>query len=345
MKIAKVYYWTGITREGNRIKGQLSTKHLEAVRYHLEKRKIVGVNIAVRWRLISTHKAIKPTTIVQFSRQLAHLLAAGVSLLQALHLLAQQALHHVALQTLLTAIKEDLESGRRFYLALSQHPINFSRFYCSLIRVGEQLGKLEAMLLQIATHQETLIALKQKIHKALRYPLLLVGVASIVFMLLMLLVVPQFEQLFADAGTTLPFLTRFIIATSRNLQTYSLSLLSVIGVLALLIILFKKFLQQWVQRFVGPLWHRLGTSTLLRPVFFIQFAPHVRGYLKCWRAHYRGINCHCGGSDPSYVENGNLKCTKCHCNWYFFREGVTNNQIISQFCITNTSGWTSFQSS
>lgn len=249
IKFCKTYAWQGIHPDGKRVKGTLLAQDPTAICKQLQHRGIIAYKIARRWKLIATNRSIKPQDIANFSRQLANLLTAGLALLPALGLLVAQYTDKPQIQDVLASLKGYLENGVYLSDALAQYPECFSRFYCSLIRVGEQSGHLDLMLIQLADHQDKLLQLKQKIRRALRYPIGLISVAVFVFSLLMLMVVPQFEQLFRDAGTTLPWLTRWIFGVSGFFQSYFFPLLLLWGFLLVGLFLWRHKLKKWLQYF------------------------------------------------------------------------------------------------
>ena len=111
-----------------------------------------------------------------------------------------------------------MESGIPLSQALKKHPIYFDALYCDLVAAGEQSGALEQIYDRIATYREKAEALKSKIKKALMYPAAVMAVAIIVTTILLLFVVPQFEEIFKSFGAELPAFTQVVINLSRFLQ-------------------------------------------------------------------------------------------------------------------------------
>src|SRR5699024_9241932 len=108
---------------------------------------------------------------------------------------------------------------------LRQHPRLFDDLFCSLVASGEASGTLETLLARVALYKEKSAALKRKIGKAMKYPLAVTLVAVIVTTLLLVKVVPVFQELFQGFGAQLPAFTRFVIALSEGLQEHLLALL------------------------------------------------------------------------------------------------------------------------
>ena len=109
------------------------------------------------------------------------------------------------MKALLLDIKQDIENGLSFTEALEKRPDHFDDLFCSLVAAGEQAGVLETLLDKIATYKEKTESLKAKIKKALTYPIAVLVVAALVTAILLLFVVPVFEELFQDFGADLPF--------------------------------------------------------------------------------------------------------------------------------------------
>ena len=104
--------------------------------------------------------------------------------------------------------------------ALRKHPDYFDDLYCDLVYTGEQSGALETIYDRIATYKEKAEALKSKIKKAMLYPIAVVVVAFVVTTILLIFVVPQFEDIFSSFGAELPAFTQFVLAISRFVQDY-----------------------------------------------------------------------------------------------------------------------------
>lgn len=147
------------------------------------------------------------------------LLFAGVPLVQSFDIIAKST--DVSNEKrLLLSIKSEVEGGCSLSKALMQHPRYFDPLTCHLVAVGEASGTLDTMFSQIATYKEKAEKLNRKIKKALFYPTIVISVAITVTAILLMYVVPQFEQLFQGMGAELPYFTRLIIHLSRFMQHY-----------------------------------------------------------------------------------------------------------------------------
>lgn len=221
---AKTYYpfrWQGLNRQGGRLEGQLQGESAEQVRSELRRQ---GINVTKIRRerqslLASWSNAIKPMDIAVATRQISTMLGAGVPLVQTLQMLARS--HEKSgMRTLLAEIGADVETGTPLTQALRKYPRQFDDLYCDLVEAGEQSGALEQIFDRVAIYREKAEALKSKIKKALFYPAAVVLVAIVVTAILLLFVVPQFEEIFSSFGAELPTFTQLVIGLSRFLQHY-----------------------------------------------------------------------------------------------------------------------------
>jgi type IV pilus assembly protein PilC len=123
-----------------------------------------------------------------------------------------------AMQKLVLDIKADVEGGTSLYESLAKHPLYFDDLFVNLVQAGEQAGALENLLDKVATYKEKTEALKKKVKKALFYPAAVLVVAVVVTIILMIFVIPQFEELFKGFGADLPAFTQLIIDISKFIQ-------------------------------------------------------------------------------------------------------------------------------
>lgn len=229
-KTAKFAY-EGIDRKGSRVKGEITGKGPALVRAELRKQGIQAKKV-VKKREVSLggKKKIKPMDIALFTRQMATMMKAGVPLVQAFEIVSD-GLENPAMKEVILKLKADVESGNNFAGALRQHPRLFDDLYCSLIESGEASGSLETMLDRVALYKEKTEALKQKIKKAVKYPIAVICVAVIVTGILLIKVVPTFQELFEGFGAELPAFTQFVIGISEGLQANFLLILFIVAAL------------------------------------------------------------------------------------------------------------------
>jgi type IV pilus assembly protein PilC len=213
------YTWQGINRKGQKVSGELQGESPMQVKAELKKQ---GVNVSrinkKSQSIFSKHGgSIKPMDIAMVSRQITTMLGAGVPLVQTLRLLAGSH-EKTKMRELLSGICAEVESGIPLSEALAKHPRYFDDLYCDLVSAGEQSGALEQIYDRVSTYMEKAEALKSKIKKAMFYPAAVMVIALVVTSILLLFVVPQFENIFKSFGAELPAFTQLVIALSRFLQ-------------------------------------------------------------------------------------------------------------------------------
>ncbi len=214
------YLWEGTDRKGTKISGELSGHNPALVKAQLRKQ---GINPGkVRKKslsLFSAGKRIKPLDIALFTRQMATMMKAGVPLLQSFDIISE-GFDNPNMRKLVDEVKQEVAAGNSFAASLRKKPQYFDELYCNLVESGEQAGALENLLDRIATYKEKTEALKAKIKKAMNYPIAVVVVAIIVSAILLIKVVPQFEEVFANFGAELPAFTLMVIGISQFLQEW-----------------------------------------------------------------------------------------------------------------------------
>ncbi|MDH3440007.1 MAG: type II secretion system F family protein [Gammaproteobacteria bacterium] len=208
------FVWEGTDRKGNKIKGKSMAANEAAVRADLRRQGVVPSRIKKQSQgLFSGGGKITPAEIAIFMRQLATMLAAGIPLVQSFEIVGTGH-ENAAMQKLIMSIKGDVEGGSSLAEALAKHPLYFDDLVLSLVDAGEQAGALENLLDKIATYKEKTEALKKKIKKALTYPAAVLVVAFVVTTILLIFVIPAFEDLFKGFGADLPTFTRKVIDLS-----------------------------------------------------------------------------------------------------------------------------------
>lgn len=215
----RVYQWQGTNRQGVAMSGQMMAPDAVLVKVLLRKQGINPTKVRKQGRMLfSAAKPIKPMDIAIFTRQMATMMKAGVPLLQSFDIISD-GVEKPAMRNLIGQLKSDIAAGHSFAGSLRKHPRYFDQLYCSLVASGEQSGTLEALLERVATYKEKTEMLKAKIKKAMSYPLAVVAVALIVTAILLIKVVPQFQEVFASFGAQLPAFTLFVIAVSEYIQS------------------------------------------------------------------------------------------------------------------------------
>ncbi len=152
--------------------------------------------------------------VTQFTRQLATLQDAGLPILRSLGILAEQQ-KPGPLKNALTEVAEDVEGGATLSEAMAKHPKAFNRLYVNMVAAGETGGVLDVILVRLAEFMEKAQRLKAKIKGAMIYPSVVITFAVGIVTMIMIVVVPKFEEIFRDFDTALPKVTVLLIDTSK----------------------------------------------------------------------------------------------------------------------------------
>ncbi len=212
--VSTPFVWEGTDRKGNKVKGKSMASNEAAVRADLRRQGVVPSRIRKqRGKAFSGGSKITTADIAIFSRQLATMLSAGIPLVQAFEIVGTGH-DNAAMQKLILSIKADVEGGSALAEALAKQPLYFDDLFVNLVEAGEQAGALETLLDKIATYKEKTEAIKKKIKKALTYPAAVLVVAFVVTTILLVFVIPAFEDLFQGFGADLPTFTRMVIDLS-----------------------------------------------------------------------------------------------------------------------------------
>ncbi|NLW96052.1 type II secretion system F family protein [Luteimonas wenzhouensis] len=223
------FIWEGTDKRGVRMKGEETSKNANMLRAELRRRGIQPTLVKTKPKPLfgGAGKPITPKDIAVFSRQLATMIKSGVPLVMALEIIGNGN-KNVRMKKMVDELRLDIEGGSSIYEAMSKHPVQFDELYRNLVKAGEGAGVLETVLDTIATYKENIETLKGKIKKALFYPAMVIVVAILVSALLLIVVVPQFEQTFASFGAELPAFTQLIIAASKFVLAWWWAILLVV---------------------------------------------------------------------------------------------------------------------
>jgi len=289
LKQPDTFIWTGTDKRGVRVKGQTRGTNPSLIKANLRKQGIKPIKIKKQSTLFQAtgKKRIIPKDIAVFFRQLATMLSAGVPLVQSFEIIGRGH-ENAGMRELILSIKAEVESGTSLSETLAKHPIYFDDLVVSLVGAGEQAGALEALLDKIATYKEKTEILKSKIKKAMFYPTAVIIVAFIVTAILLIFVVPQFEELFTSFGADLPAFTRVVVNMSEFMQEYwwVLAGIAVGGIYGLLQAKkrsrkFNRALDRMVLKMpiIGPIMHKAAVARYARTLgtMFAAGVPLVEG--------------------------------------------------------------------
>ncbi|WP_425462587.1 type II secretion system F family protein [Litorilituus lipolyticus] len=216
------FIWSGVNRKGKKINGELTANNVIELKAQLRKQGITPSKVKKKPKPmfgLGKDQAIKPADIAVITRQIATMLGAGVPLVQTIEMIGKGH-DNGNMRKLLGEVGNKLASGIPLSDCLREHPLYFDDLYCDLVASGEQSGALETIYGRIATYKEKAEALKAKIKKALTYPIAVLVIAAIVTSILLIFVVPVFEEIFNSFGAELPAFTQLVLAISDFMQNY-----------------------------------------------------------------------------------------------------------------------------
>ncbi len=216
--VGPAYRWHGTDAQGHPQQGVLHAPHAALARAQLRREGIAVQQLRRQWR---THAMrIQPGAIIAMTRQWSTLIQAGISLAPALQML-QRSAPEPALAALLQEVQRDVENGMPLSQALARHPEHFSPLYLSLIHAGETAGILDTMMERLAHTLEKNQALRARVRSALTYPGVVIVIAAAVLILLLVQVVPVFEDVFRSFGAELPWSTQAVLALSHGVSHHA----------------------------------------------------------------------------------------------------------------------------
>ena len=210
-----VFAWQGRDAQGRPTQGRLNAHTAGLARAQLRRQGVQSVRLQRLWW--DRPPRVRPSDLSLMTRQLAALLRAGVPLLQSLDMLSRS-LTSVALLNIVQQVHNDVASGSALHEALARHPAHFTRLYTSMVQAGESAGILDTMMERLAHTLEKNEALRSRVRSALVYPTAVMGVAISVLVLILVFVVPVFEDVFKSFGAELPWATQIVVALSDGLS-------------------------------------------------------------------------------------------------------------------------------
>jgi type IV pilus assembly protein PilC len=178
----------------------------------------VGVQTLGLKREINIFNRVRLKHLAVFSRQFSAMVSSGLPILRALSILELQTESKPLAKTV-TEVRLDVERGSSLSAAMARHTKVFNNLYVAMVRSGEAGGNLEAVLERIATTLEREVSLRHRIRSAMTYPIVVLGFVSLILAAMLLFIVPQFKDIYADLGGELPFATQVLISVSDTLRT------------------------------------------------------------------------------------------------------------------------------
>ncbi|WP_164280959.1 type II secretion system F family protein [Stenotrophomonas indicatrix] len=236
------FVWQGTDKRGVKMKGEQLAKNANLLRAELRRQGINPGLVKVKPKPLfgAAGKAIGSKDISFFSRQMATMMKSGVPIVSALEIIGSGH-KNPRMKKMVDGVRTDIEGGSSLYESVSKYPVQFDELYRNLVRAGEGAGVLETVLDTVATYKENIEGLKGKIKKALFYPAMVIAVALLVSAILLIFVVPQFEDVFKSFGADLPAFTQIIVNASRFMVSWWwLIAIIVIGSIVGLVMAYKR---------------------------------------------------------------------------------------------------------
>ena len=218
-----VFLYKAKSKEGNVIKGKVEGSNKTLAIRTLSQMDLIVYEVEpvndILNKDISIGKPLKQKDFVVFLRQFATLIEAGILLVNAIDLLAQQT-ESVALKEALEGISEDVKEGKLLSESMDLYPALFPKLLVQMIKSGEVGGNLQEVLDRMATYYEKQYNLKQKISSALTYPIVVSIFAIVITIFLLVGIVPIFGDMYASMGEELPFITQMVLGMSAAIQKF-----------------------------------------------------------------------------------------------------------------------------
>ncbi|WP_310599800.1 type II secretion system F family protein [Desulfobulbus sp.] len=219
-----IYVWKGKNSYGEKRKGEVEAIDEAGARAQLRRMRIDNPTIKPKPKdLLENIKLFQPKVtgrdLVIFTRQLSTMIDAGLPLVQSLQILGKQQ-SNATFKAVLTSIQGDVETGTTLADSMRKHPKIFDSLYANMIEAGELGGILDTILSRLAGFKEKAMALQKKIKGAMTYPTICLGISILILGVILIFVVPVFEKMFKDFGSTLPAPTQMVIEISNFFQSY-----------------------------------------------------------------------------------------------------------------------------
>ncbi|WP_392560633.1 protein transport protein HofC [Orbus mooreae] len=261
--IKKLYLWQGL----NGVKQSLIAQSLSDAKQILLQREEYFFKLTFKSYI--TRYSFKKQELIIITKQLATMLKVGLPIIECLALLAEQHPIH-QWQWLLTEIKLQIMKGDQLSESLSHYPYVFPAIYKEIVATGELTGQLEDSFETLAYQLENNQKLHKKVRQAMRYPLFLLSISLIVTLIMLLLVLPKFAEVYESFNAQLPLFTQMVIALSNTIKEYYLALC---GLFMIIVLFYKKYIQKYHQESVAkyllksPIIGKIITYSCLTQIF------------------------------------------------------------------------------
>jgi type IV pilus assembly protein PilC len=237
-----VYQWVGTNRKNETRKGEMEASNESAVRSNLMRLRITPTKIKKKPKDLFENVSwlqpkVKEKDVILFARQFSTMIDAGLPIIQCLEILHTQQ-NNKTFKRMIKEIKEQVEGGATLAEALKRFPKYFDDLFVNMIAAGEAGGILDAILRRLAGYMEKARKLKSQVKGAMTYPVVTLIIAIIVLGVILVFVIPVFQEMFTDLGGELPVPTQIVVRISEMVKSKILYI--IIGIV-LLGFTFKKF--------------------------------------------------------------------------------------------------------
>ena len=241
-RLMAIFLWEARTIKGELKKGEIDASDEGVVRTQLRRKGLKSIAVKTKPKdlleyLPALKSKVKEKEVIIFARQFSTMINAGLPIVQCLEMLAAQE-QNKEFAKIIQAVKEDIEAGSTLSDALKKYPRIFDNLFVNLISAGEAGGILDKILLRLSSYMEKSAKLKSKVKGALVYPISVLVISIAVVAVLLLKVIPVFQNMYSGMGQVLPGPTQFLVNASEFARANFLY--SIIG-LFVLIVGFKKF--------------------------------------------------------------------------------------------------------
>jgi len=218
-----VYQWVGTNRKNETRKGEMVASNEGTVRSNLMRLKITPTKIKKKPKDLFENVSwlqpkVKEKDIILFARQFSTMIDAGLPIIQCLEILTTQQ-SNKTFKRMIKEIKEQVEGGATLAEALKRFPKHFDDLFVNMIAAGEAGGILDAILRRLAAYMEKAAKLKSQVKGAMTYPIVTLIIAAIVLGVILVFVIPVFEEMFADFGGELPVPTQIVVKMSEVVKS------------------------------------------------------------------------------------------------------------------------------
>lgn len=226
-----IFEYKGRTEDGMMVNGVQEAADLDALGAALILSKITPTEIKQKKAgdisINLFEEKVTSLDVMLFSKQMYTLLKAGIPIMRALAGI-QSSVGNAKLAQVVGQLRVSLDAGRELSMAMTEHPKVFDNFYISMIRVGEGTGNLDNIFLRLAQHIEFERFMRGQIKSALQYPTFVLIAMAIAIVVINVMVIPQFEKVFASMHADLPLITKILIGFSSFMRNYWFVLIAMI---------------------------------------------------------------------------------------------------------------------